>query len=60
MKKLLYFIAIMLFVAFGNDDDSATDFVDIVAEEGTITALAATVTVAQQTPAEAKKTIYGK
>ena len=50
----------MLFVAYGNDDDSATDVVDVVAEEGTITALAATVTVAQQTPAEAKKTIYGK
>ena len=50
----------MLFVACGNDDDSATDVVDVVAEEGTITALAATGTVAQQTPAEAKKTIYGK
>ena len=63
MKKLFYFIAIMFFVACGNDDDSASDVVDVedvVAEEGTITALAATGTVAQQTPAEAKKTIYGK
>ena len=47
----------MLFVACGNDDDSV---IDVVAAEGTITALAATGTVAQQTPAEAKKTIYGK
>ena len=47
----------MLFVACGNDDDSV---IDVVAAEGAITALAATGTVAQQTPAEAKKTIYGK
>ncbi|PSR09135.1 MAG: hypothetical protein C7M88_07570 [Candidatus Arcticimaribacter sp.] len=57
MKKILYFTAIMLFVACGNDDDSV---IDVVAAEGAITALAATGTVAQQTPAEAKKTIYGK
>ena len=57
MKKLLYLAAIMLFVACGNDDDSV---IDAVADVGTITALAATGTVAQQTPAEAKKTIYGK
>ena len=53
MKKLLYLSAIMLFVACGNDDDSTTDV-------SSITALAATGNVAQQTPAEAKKTIYGK
>ena len=57
MKKTLYFTAIMLFVACGNDDDSV---IDVVAAEAAITALAATGTVAQQTPAEAKKTIYGK
>ena len=57
MKKLLYLAAIMLFVACGNDDDSV---IDAVADVGTITALAATGSVAQQTPAEAKKTIYGK
>ena len=57
MKKLLYLAAITLFVACGNDDDSV---IDAVADVGTITALAATGTVAQQTPAEAKKTIYGK
>ena len=47
----------MLFVACGNDDDSV---IDVVAAEAAITALAATGTVAQQTPAEANKTIYGK
>ena len=57
MKKILYFTAIMLFVACGNDDDPITD---VVVAESTITALSATGTVAQQTPAEAKKTIYGK
>lgn len=60
MKKVLYFTALMLFIACGSDDDSAADEVVIVVEEGAITALAATGTVAQQTPAEAKKTIYGK
>ena len=58
MKKILYFTAIMLFVACGNDDDPITT--DVVVAESTITALSATGTVAQQTPAEAKKTIYGK
>ena len=57
MKKILYFTAIMLFVACGNDDPITTD---VVVAESTITALSATGTVAQQTPAEAKKTIYGK
>ena len=47
----------MLFVACGNDDDS---IIDVVAAEAAIAALAAKCTVAQQTPAEAKKTIYGK
>ena len=53
-------MALMLFVACGSDDDSAAAEVEIAIEEGTITALSATGTVAQQTPAEAKKTIYGK
>ena len=57
MKKLLFFAAITLFVACGNDDDTV---IEAVAEEAAITALAATGSVAQQTPAEAKKTIYGK
>ena len=55
MKKLLYLSVIMLFVACGNDDDD-----DSITDIRAITALAATGNVAQQTPAEAKKTIYGK
>ena len=57
MKKLLFFAAITLFVACGNDDVTV---IEAVVEEAAITALAATGSVAQQTPAEAKKTIYGK
>ena len=57
MKKFLFFAAITLFVACGNDDDTV---IEAVVEEAAITALAATGSVAQQTPAEAKKTIYGK
>ena len=57
MKKFLFFAAITLFVACGNDDDTV---IEAVVEEAAITALAAIGSVAQQTPAEAKKTIYGK
>jgi len=57
MKKLLYLSAILLFTACGSDDGS----VDAIVETTNgITTLDATGTVSEQTPEEAKKTIYGK
>ena len=57
MKKLLYLFTIMLVVACSSNDDPIT--VAPTNNNG-ITELNATGTVSEQTPAEAKITIYGK
>ena len=57
MKNLLYLFAIILFTACGSDDDSVDPIVETT---NGITTLDATGTVSEQTPVEAKKTIYGK
>ena len=57
MKKLFYLLTIVLFISCssGSTDDYHLQVIDNV-----ITDLVATGTVSDQTPAQAKKTIYGK
>ena len=55
MKKLLYLCTIMLVAACSSDDSTVTPYNN----DGT-TDLSVTGTVSEQTPAEAKETIYGK
>ena len=59
MKKLLYLLSIVLVFACGSDDPTpaTTDYTDPTSET---TDFNVTGTVADQTPAEAKKIIYGK
>ena len=57
MKKLLYLFTIMLVVACSSNDDPITA---APTNNNGITELNATGTVSEQTPAEAKITIYGK
>jgi len=57
MKKLLYLFTLVFIVSCG-DDDPVTTTPDSTTTE--VTDFNATGTLADQTPAEAKKTIYGK
>lgn len=56
MKKLLYLCTIILVVACSNDDSASVT----ASNDDGITDLYATGTVSEQTPTEAKETIYGK
>ena len=58
MKKIFYLFILVTFFACSSDDPISEAVIETV--ENVITDLAATGSVSQQTPVEAKKTIYGK
>ena len=57
MKKIFYLFILVTFFACSSDDPISEAVIETV--ENVITDLAATGSVSQQTPVEAKKTIYG-